>query len=405
MVGAGLAGLAAALELHDHGTSVGVLEGRDRVGGRVWSATLTNGAVVELGAEWIMDTDAEVLAMAERFDLAIAETGADYRRREAWGPGAVALAEQDDFLAAANRARQQLSESAARALSLGAFLDAVPGNDDARRIVKVRLAGTCAQDLEKVTVQITDGERAFSPEGGTYYRLGAGNQRLAEAMGEAVGDVRLGRVVDAVSHDGAGVTLHLGAERERAEAVVIAVPAPIAARLRVTPPLPDDLSIALAELPMGVASKFAVATKDRVEPRSRQSTERSMWTWVANGEDGLPRRCVSSFAGSSAVQEELGISRGRVTGWLEALREMNPDIEFEGEPVMYAWADDPFTLGAYSAWDAASWERAELFQRSVGRISFAGEHTGGHADYATMNAAIRSGRRAAQQILAMLQPG
>ena len=72
---------------------------------------------------------------------------------------------------------------------------------------------------------------------------------------------------------------------------------------------------------------------------------------------------------------------------------------------MYAWADDPFTLGAYSAWDAASWERAEVFSQPVGRIAFAGEHTGGHADYATMNGAIRSGRRAARQVLEMLPSG
>jgi monoamine oxidase len=54
VVGAGFAGLAAALDLHDHGLSVVVLEARDRVGGRVLSVELENGEVAELGAEWIM---------------------------------------------------------------------------------------------------------------------------------------------------------------------------------------------------------------------------------------------------------------------------------------------------------------------------------------------------------------
>jgi monoamine oxidase len=402
VVGAGLAGLAAALELEDHGMSVAVLEGRDRVGGRVWSTTLTNGAVVELGAEWIMETDDEVLGAADRFDLSVAETGADYRRREAWGPGAVSLPDQDDFLASVNQARAALGDEEAGAFTLGDFLDAVPGDDAARAVLKARLAGTCAQDLALVTLRITDGERAFSPGAGHYFRLRAGNQRLPEAMAQAVDDVRLGRVVDAVSHDAEGVTVHLGEQEERAEAMVLAVPAPIAARLRVTPALPAALATALDELPMGVASKFAVATEKRPTLRSRQSSQRSMWCWAANDEDGRTRRCVASFAGSPAVQEELGITRGRATPWLEALQEMNPDLEFQGEPVMYAWADDPFTLGAYSAWDAASWDRADVFSTPVGRIAFAGEHTGGHADYATMNAAIRSGRRAAQQVLSML---
>ena len=57
VVGAGFAGLSAATELHDLGFDVRVLEARERVGGRVWSTTLTNGAIVELGAEWIMADD------------------------------------------------------------------------------------------------------------------------------------------------------------------------------------------------------------------------------------------------------------------------------------------------------------------------------------------------------------
>ncbi len=404
VVGAGLAGLAAALDLRDQGVVVAVLEGRDRVGGRVWSTTLTNGAVVELGAEWIMGSDDEVLSAAERFDLDVVETGADYRRRDPWGPGAAGLPAQDDFLAAANRARASLPDAEAAALSLGAFLDSVPGDDAARGAVKTRLAGTCAQDLARVTLLIAGAERALDRGTERYLRVGAGNQRLPEAMAAAVGDVRLGQVVDAVSHDAEGVTVHLGERSERAAAVVVAVPAPIAARLRVRPALPAELLTALRELPMGVAAKLAVATKGTPpSTRSRQSTELSMWCWVANGIDGRPRRCIASFAGSPAAQEALGISRGLVTPWVEAVRRMNPDLELEGEPVMYAWADDPFTLGAYTAWDAASWGRADVFSRPIGRIAFAGEHTGARGDYATMDAAIRSGRRAARQVLASLR--
>ena len=66
MVGAGLAGLAAARTLTDHGCDVTVLEARQRLGGRVWSVALENGEIAELGAEWIMPGDAEVEAWADR---------------------------------------------------------------------------------------------------------------------------------------------------------------------------------------------------------------------------------------------------------------------------------------------------------------------------------------------------
>ena len=54
VVGAGYAGLAAAITLADHGVDVRVLEARDRVGGRVWSDE-AGGAVIERGAEFVLD--------------------------------------------------------------------------------------------------------------------------------------------------------------------------------------------------------------------------------------------------------------------------------------------------------------------------------------------------------------
>ena len=54
VIGAGFAGLAAADRLREGGAEVTVLEARDRVGGRVSSRRLENGAVIELGAEFIL---------------------------------------------------------------------------------------------------------------------------------------------------------------------------------------------------------------------------------------------------------------------------------------------------------------------------------------------------------------
>ena len=57
IIGAGFSGLSAAYRLHSEGAEVLVLEARDRVGGRVFSKTLSNGAVIEMGGEWIDESN------------------------------------------------------------------------------------------------------------------------------------------------------------------------------------------------------------------------------------------------------------------------------------------------------------------------------------------------------------
>ena len=404
VVGAGFAGLAAARELADRGVSVTVWEARERVGGRVWSRRLDNGETAELGAEWIMEGDRAITDLAGRFGLALVPTGADYKRREAWGDLDVSLEAQDAFLAAAARLVAATAPGDAAVMSLGQLIEAVPGDDAARHVLRARLEGTCAADLNRVALRITGSERAFTPGRGRYFRLGAGNQSLAEAMAASLDRVTLGRVVDVVERDAGGVTVRAGSDEHHAYAAIVAVPAPVAARLRFDPALPGDVATALRELPMGVASKLAVPTRDRPSLRSRQSTDTSMWCWVANGEDGLPRRCVTSFAGSPAAQRHLGLQEGSVARWFEVLRGMNPDLTFEGEPMSCVWEHDPYAMGSYSAWDNASWDRQQqgIFTRMIDRVAFAGEHTAGPEHYATMNGALLSGRRAAQQVLAAL---
>ncbi|KAH7358018.1 flavin-containing amine oxidoreductase [Plectosphaerella cucumerina] len=57
IVGAGLAGLRCADVLGSHGFKVTIIEGRDRIGGRMTQQRLPNGHLVDLGPNWIHGTD------------------------------------------------------------------------------------------------------------------------------------------------------------------------------------------------------------------------------------------------------------------------------------------------------------------------------------------------------------
>ena len=69
VVGAGLAGLAAARALTAAGASVVVLEARDRVGGRTLNHDLGEGKVVEVGGQWIGPTQDRLAALARELGV------------------------------------------------------------------------------------------------------------------------------------------------------------------------------------------------------------------------------------------------------------------------------------------------------------------------------------------------
>ena len=75
VIGAGLAGLAAARELRRHGHDVTILEARDRIGGRIWTSQQWPDLPVDLGASWIHGVDGNPLsALADEINATRLQT-------------------------------------------------------------------------------------------------------------------------------------------------------------------------------------------------------------------------------------------------------------------------------------------------------------------------------------------
>ena len=404
VLGAGFAGLSAALRLAESGADVTVLEARERVGGRVWSARLPNGEVAELGAEWIEHEEEDVQRLARSLGLEMAPTGVDYRRREARGRLAAGLEEQEATLAVARRAFEALSEESVAAGTLGPFIRRLPVSDAARATLLARLQGTCARDLDEIALRVA-ARGTFSGGSGRYLRVAAGNQEIAHRIARKLPIVRLAHVAGEVRDEGGVIRVEgeapSGPFRVDADAAVVAIPAPLVAGLRFAPDLPADVSRSVRELPMGVAAKLAVGTATSPPPRAAQDVDVPFWCWAALGADGSPRRAMTAFAGSPAAQERLGTDSGDPSAWLGLVAGLAPDVELDGDPLMVAWGTDPFARGCYSAFDNASWDRMELLARPWGRVAFAGEHTAGLAA-GTMNGAVASGERAAADVAELL---
>src|SRR5262245_61064172 len=70
IIGAGMSGIAASYQLRKCGISALVLEGRDRIGGRLWSSRYWPDAILDLGGAWIHDSlNSPLTPIAKRYGI------------------------------------------------------------------------------------------------------------------------------------------------------------------------------------------------------------------------------------------------------------------------------------------------------------------------------------------------
>jgi monoamine oxidase len=386
VVGAGFAGLVAATELQRGGAEVVVLEARDRVGGRVWSRRLDNGAVVEMGAEFLLPGNTAIRKLADELGLGLWDKGMRYGRREPRGGVGVTRQELDDAVAAAGRALAGAppDQSARDFLE---SLDAAPG---ARETLLARTEISSANSADAVAARDLSGIAHIDDDPAP--SVAGGNQGIALRLAEGV-DVRLGSPVEEVAWSDAGVRVNGELE---ADACVIAVAASVLEQIAFDPALPSELADAFAAVRYGHAAKLFVPLRAPAAPSAVMAVAERYWAWTATGDGDQPQPVVSCFAGSPDALERLGVASGPER-WLESLERLRPDLDLATDGALLStWADDPWARAAYST--SPPRELAQLSGRAHGPLAFAGEHLGGEFA-ALMEGAIRSGRAAAKALL------
>ena len=281
VVGAGLAGLVAADELARGGAEVVVLEARSRVGGRVWSQRLANGAVVEMGAEYILPGNTAVRELADRFGLGLWDKGMRYGHRDPRGgigttheELAAAVAEVERALAGSGAGERTRS---ARELLDG--LDIPPG---AREAILARVEISSANSADEVAAAELAGVAHIDDEPAP--SIAGGNQLLPLALAESLGSaVRLDSPVAAIEWGESVRVLSPDGELD-ADVCVIAVPASVLDRIVFEPRLPRELAEPLAQIAYGHAAKLFVPLRGPAEPSAVMSVPERYWTWTATGD-------------------------------------------------------------------------------------------------------------------------
>ena len=289
IVGAGIAGIAAARQLVDDGFSVVVIEARDRIGGRIdtvsgdWPFPIDRGPSFVHGAsgDFLFD---ELTALGVRL-LPFARTP-EVRTRagsivEVSPLGAQAVAGALDWAA-----KQQQDVSVERALidSGEASLSKTPnaeGLSDADWLeyeiatkLKVESGATPSQQSAWYTTDIASTDDDQLVVGG-YSTLLA---RDAEGL-----EMLLSSVVNRVAHDDGGVSLRLGTgESLSADRVIVTVPLGVLknAAIEFSPALPFAHRGAIGALGMGVVDKVWLRFDEAF-----WSTDAPLWTIVGGDPD------------------------------------------------------------------------------------------------------------------------
>ncbi|MGW2210012.1 FAD-dependent oxidoreductase [Streptomyces sp. NPDC001781] len=318
VVGAGLAGLGCARALADQGFPVTVLEGRGRIGGRVWTRHLGE-VPAEMGASWIHGSRGNVLTEVLRevgdpgrpFDYDNtrgedeAATGEIARREERLGD-----VEDPDTTTVASRMPSRPSPALRTAVNIEFPLEygAEPG----------QLSVTATQEGRDPA-----GPDLLLPRG--YERL------VAHVRGDL--PVRTRQVVTGVRYgpDSASVVLRSG-ETLPAGRVVVTVPIGVlkAGSIRFDPALPEPTRQAVAAIGAGLLDKLWLRFDEPFWDTGADVLEwfdpehPSLWSWWVNGQKFFGAPVLLGLNGGAQAHALARLSDDEVVaGAMTALRRMH----------------------------------------------------------------------------------
>ncbi len=418
VVGAGVAGLTAAKLLHDAGVRVVVLEARDRVGGRTWTADV-GGAKVDLGAAWLhglrgnpmreVAAQAGVELVAEPEDFSVRYDAArDVRLGDEAGRTMVRSMRR--FARALPRLRRELGPSATFAQGRDAWLaDADLSTGDARLAQHAidQWVGSLSYAAPVDALGLAWVWQDEDLAGGDHLPVG-GYAGLVDHLAAGL-DIRLGHVVGRVEVGEDGVTLAAtaGGEAVSVEGTHALVTVPVgvlrSGAITFDPPLPAAHTEALARLDVGNLEKVVLTFAER-------------W-WPPGGIEHLDRELLGVFpefydmtdlAGRPSLVALYGgaFSRDVQASWSDA-EIVQGALEVASQavgrpapaPVATAvtrWTTDPFAGGSYVFLPvgASPDDLETLAQPASPRLRFAGEATV-PSMYGNVHAAALSGIREA----------
>jgi monoamine oxidase len=436
VIGAGMAGLAAARELSENGIKTLVLEARDRVGGRIFTEFSDFGNIpIELGAEFVHGRPAETFSIAKEAGVEIVETAGNSwylnGKRELVPAGDEPPGKDDKTWQSISKyANDHEDETLERFLGQPESSDiSVHEKEWLHRFV----AGFHAAEADKAGIKglVKTSEAEESIDGNRAFRLPTGYQALPDYLKEKAqaNGVKLllnQRVTEIAWEDGKvliSANTPDGPKQYKANKSIITLPVGVLksspgsmSYVRFLPELAEKRRI-LEKIEMGAASRivFSFTSKwwiDRlakIDPRRSKlgflfarHVPISVW-WSSEPLEGAlltgwvgGKKAIETSHLNARAFEKLAIGSLAEIFGIEV-----PFIKQQLESAHYHnWSADPYACGAYTYLrDGGVDAPLQLSATVHDTLFFAGEATNYDGHWGTVHGAISSGIRAAREIL------
>jgi len=422
VLGAGMAGLAAAHRLRKAGVDVLVLEARGRVGGRVVTAEDTvTGVPVELGAEFVHGEPDVLLRYLKRAGLKVVKMAG---KHQVLHDGKLSSAEN-----ALSDVQERMAEAGPDAGTMRAYLGRLVAEgklseqeaDQARAFVEgYYLASVDQAGAYPIAVM----ERAGAETGAmSLGHVAEGYQRLAEFIGHKLhqkGRLRLNTVVKALRWKKGRVTASAVTRTGdalpdlQAKAAIITLPVSVLKQpkeapggLAFEPEVPGKRE-ALAHLEFGPVVKFALRFRERFWDKRvglLQSPGAAVPVWWAPRPKVAPL-LVGWAGGPGAARLSGKPERALLDAAVDSLAPLLKTDRAHLAAQLEAWwirdwTQDPYALGGYAVMPPEGVEAQKALAAPVdGTLFFAGEATHFEGDAGTVHGALETGERAADEYLA-----
>ncbi len=414
VVGAGIAGLAAARELVDRNFDVMILEARDRVGGRIWTDHSLD-VPIDLGAAWIHGKTKNPiyeLALKNHIKTAPSSFANSCLMNDNGKP--VSLIQQLKFASRANRVLPRLKRLAKQ-------LDKDISVDEAvqRLLVETNMSVHEVSFLNRHLIEF-EAMNAVSLKQQSLFALLEGSVAFAggdllfpngyvevlESLVRGV-NVKYRELVSSIISTDANVVVETSKSKHDADAVVITLPLGVmkSGRVQFEPRLPESMQSSVNDIQVGLFNKVAMRFSEVFWPKDCDMIEMvpvkkklvvQFINWYKYSKEPILIACIAADTAKSweseTDQEIVWAVQAILKRWFG---------DAVSEPLATSvtrWGKDPFSLGSYSVvHPGATSSQFDALAEPVKRIFFACEATE-RSHQGTVPGAYLSGIRAAKQV-------